>query len=386
MIRSIEGLRGVAALLVALFHAYVYSQWGGLPAQSMVLRHAWLFVDLFFVISGFVMASAYSDRLDTPRAAGAYMVRRFFRLYPLHLLTTVTALLAVVGVQTAKWILAANGLHVGSEPPFAVEFFNLKLLGLDLLLLQGVGILRMEIHNYPSWSISVEFWLYLIFALLMLAIRSRFLRIVISAAIVALSVAYFLVYWSSAPEALRTLDTRGLPRGLLSFFQGCLLFYFYQRLAAWFERPGGQLRWWTLSAAQAAAVALALYLVARQDMLGTWQLLIPFVFTLVVVLLLPDRGLIAALLQTRPVQWIGLHSYSIYLVHVTVLTVLDWPGRAIPEPAKHLVGLAYLGLVFGLSALSYRFIEAPWRDRGRRLAERIEAGDTFAGQGSTVQR
>jgi peptidoglycan/LPS O-acetylase OafA/YrhL len=289
-------------------------------------------------------------------------------------------------VQTAKWILAANGLQVGSEPPFAVEFFSLKLLALDLLLLQGVGILRMEIHNYPSWSISVEFWLYLIFALLMLAIRSRVLRIVISAAIVALSVAYFVVYWSSVPESLRTLDTRGLPRGLLSFFQGCLLFYFYQRLAAWFERPGGPLRWWTLSAAQAAATALALYLVARQDLLGTWQLLIPFAFTLVVVLLLPDRGLVAALLQTRPVQWIGLHSYSIYLVHVTVLTVLDWPGRAVPEPAKHLVGLVYLGLVFGLSALSYRYIEAPWRDRGRRLAERIEAGETFAGQGSTVQR
>ncbi len=386
MIRSIEGLRGVAALLVALFHAYVYGRWGGLPAQSMVLRHAWLFVDLFFVISGFVMASAYSDRLDTPRAAAAYMVRRFFRLYPLHLVTTAAVLLAVVGVQTAKWILAANGLQVGSEPPFAVEFFSLKLLALDLLLLQGVGILRMEIHNYPSWSISVEFWLYLIFALLMLAIRSRVLRIVISAAIVALSVAYFVVYWSSVPESLRTLDTRGLPRGLLSFFQGCLLFYFYQRRAAWFVRPGGPLRWWLLSAAQAAAAALALYLVARQDMLGTWQLLIPFAFTLVVVLLLPDRGLVAALLQTRPVQWIGLHSYSIYLVHVTVLTVLDWPGRAVPEPAKHLVGLAYLGLVFGLSALSYRYLEAPWRDRGRRLAERIEAGETFAGQGRTIQR
>ena len=80
MIRSIEGLRGVAALLVALFHAYVYNKWGGFPATSGVLQHAWLFVDLFFVISGYVMASAYSDRLDSGRAAFAYMIRRFFRL------------------------------------------------------------------------------------------------------------------------------------------------------------------------------------------------------------------------------------------------------------------------------------------------------------------
>ena len=74
-------------------------------------------------------------------------------------------------------------------------------------------------------------------------------------------------------------------------------------------------------------------------------------------------------------QWLGLHSYSIYLTHVTVLTVLDWPGRAVPEPAKHLVGLLYLALVFAVSALTYRYIEAPWRQRGKVLAERIEAGD-----------
>ena len=71
MIRSIEGLRGIAALMVALFHAYGYGNGGGLPAQSGVLQHAWLFVDLFFVISGYVMAAAYSERLDSWRSACA---------------------------------------------------------------------------------------------------------------------------------------------------------------------------------------------------------------------------------------------------------------------------------------------------------------------------
>jgi peptidoglycan/LPS O-acetylase OafA/YrhL len=395
LIRSIEGLRGVAALLVALFHAYVYGKWGGFPASSGVLQHAWLFVDLFFVISGYVMASAYSDRLDNGRSVFGYMIRRFFRLYPLHIVTTATVLLAVIGIQTVKLVLAHQGIKLGREEPFDFEFFDLKLLGLDVLLLQGVGIIRKEIHNYPSWSISVEFWLYLMFALLMLAVRPRVARIGASALIVAMSVAYFLVYWSSAPEPLRTLDTRGLPRGMLSFFQGVLLFYFYR----WFSTgsqaaghpaarstdrpavhpagraaPAGAM----LGVAQVGAVFLALYLVDRQHLLGTWQLLIPFAFSLLVLLLLPDRGIIAGLLQTRPMQWLGLHSYSIYLTHVTVLTVLDWPGRAVPEPAKHLVGLLYLALVFGASALTYRYIEAPWRQRGKVLAERVEAGDSFA--------
>lgn len=406
MIRSIEGLRGIAATLVVLFHAYVYGMWGGLPAQSGVLQHAWLFVDLFFVISGYVMASAYSDRLDSPRSAAAYMVRRFFRLYPLHIVTTATALLAVIGVQTAKLILAAYGLTIGTEAPFAVEFFNLKLLGLDLLLLQGVGIMRMEIHNYPSWSISVEFWLYLVFALLMLAIRGRAARIAVSAAIVVLCLAYFVTYWSTAPEALRTLDTRGLPKGMLSFFQGVLLYHLYQRIRPWLdEAPGAAahgerrqeapgldgprdrgLALGALSAAQVAAAGLALYLVDQQHLLGTYQLLIPFAFALLVLLVLPDRGLVASLLQTRPIQWLGRHSYSIYLTHVTVLTVLDWPGRTVPEPAKHLVVLVSLGVVFAFSALTYRYVEAPWRERGKRIARRIETGEAFVGQGNTMPR
>jgi len=397
LIRSIEGLRGVAALLVALFHAYVYSRWGGFPATLGVLQHAWLFVDLFFVISGYVMAAAYSDRLDSGRAAFGYMIRRFFRLYPLHVVTTATVLLAVLGIQTVKLVLAHQGIRIGREEPFGFDFFDLKLLGLDMLLLQGVGIIRKEIHNYPSWSISVEFWLYLMFALLMLAVRPRVARIAASALIVGMSVAYFLVYWSSAPEPLRTLDTRGLPRGMLSFFQGVLIYYFYRWLAARPKSAAGSpaaagapvvasaaamtQRMGVLSAAQVAATVLALYLVDRQHLLGTAQLVIPFVFALVVLLLVPDRGIVARLLHTRPLQWLGLHSYSIYLTHVTVLTVLDWLGRAVPEPAKHLVGLLYLALVFAMSMLTYRFVEAPWRERGKVLAARVESGDTFAREG-----
>jgi peptidoglycan/LPS O-acetylase OafA/YrhL len=121
--------------------------------------------------------------------------------------------------------------------------------------------------------------------------------------------------------------------------------------------------------------------VDRQHLLGTAQLAIPFAFALLVLLLVPDRGIVANLLQTRPMQWLGLHSYSIYLTHVTVLTILDWPGRAVPEPAKHLVGLFYLAAVFVASVLTYRYVEEPWRQRGRRLADRVEAGESFARQG-----
>ena len=176
-----------------------------------------------------------------------------------------------------------------------------------------------------------------------------------------------------------------------------LIYYFYRWLAARPKSAAGSpaaagapvvasaaamtQRMGVLSAAQVAATVLALYLVDRQHLLGTAQLVIPFVFALVVLLLVPDRGIVARLLHTRPLQWLGLHSYSIYLTHVTVLTVLDWLGRAVPEPAKHLVGLLYLALVFAMSMLTYRFVEAPWRERGKVLAARVESGDSFAREG-----
>ncbi len=384
MIRSIEGLRGVAALLVALFHVYVFGKWGGLPAAVGVLQHAWLFVDLFFVISGFVMAAAYSDRIGSAPALAGFMIRRFFRLYPLHLVTTLSVIAAVIAVQSVKWLLASRGIVLGSQRPFAVEFFDLPYFGLELLLLQGVGLMQKEIHNYPSWSISVEFWMYGLFGLFLLGVRTGWLRVVLSALIVLVCILHFVSFWSIAPPTLLTLDTQGLPRGLLSFFTGVLVFHVWQftgpSLARLAERRAA-----VLGLLQVGAALLALLLVDRQQTLGIGQLTIPFAFALLVWLLLPDVGLLARWLQTAPMQWLGMHSYAIYLTHITVQTVLDWPGRTLPEPWKHGVGIVFVVSVCLLSALCYRTIEIPWRERGKRIARRIEAagaGKSGAGSGT----
>ncbi len=374
MVRSIEGLRGLAALLVALFHAYVYGRWGGTPAQWPVLQHAWLFVDLFFVVSGCVMAAAYAGRLESSANLRAFMVRRFFRLYPLHVVTTFAVIATALAVQSAKWLLAQRGIVVGSEKPFAIPFFDADYLALEMLLLHGVGIVQRELHNYPSWSISVELWMYLLFGVAMLLVRGERARILLGAGIVAACTAWFAFRWAGAPAKAVTLDVQGMPRGLLSFFLGVLVHHCWVRLGsavAWraiASRPA------VLGAVQLLAALLALVLVARQPQLGVAQLAIPFVFALLVLVLLSDDGIVARGLQTRPMQWLGLHSYAIYLTHVCVQTVLDWPGRSVPEPAKHLVGVLFLAVVFGLSMLCYRFIEVPWRERGRRIAARIEAG------------
>lgn len=372
MIRSIEGLRGLAALMVVFFHAFVLARWGGAPADWGIVQNAWLFVDLFFVISGAIMAAVYGDRLRDGGQLRASFIKRVFRLYPLHLITTFTAIGAVIVVQGAKWAAARMGVHLGGEEPFAVEFFKLSYFLLELVMLQGVGIMTEALHNYPSWSLSVEFWMYLIFAVFFFRIRSVRWRLVVSVLLVVLCLLYFFRPGSGLPALALAPDTHSLPRGLFSFFIGVLVWHGWQRIqrdAACPSRKGtARQEWPGLSLMQLGLALMALGLVASRAVLGQWVYCIPFIFGLWVLSLLPDRGAVAWVLQTRPLQWLGVHSYSIYLVHVTVLTFFDWPGRHVSVPGKYGVVVVYLIVVILASAFSYRFIEVPWRERGRRLA------------------
>lgn len=350
--------------MVVFFHAFILARWGGVPAGWGLVQNAWLFVDLFFVISGVIMAAVYGERLRSGAQLRGFFIKRFYRLYPLHLVTTFSAIGAVILVQGAKWGAAQFGIQLGGEAPFAVEFFSLPYLLLELLMLQGLGIMTEALHNYPSWSLSVEFWLYLVFALLCFVVRNTRVRLLLSLAVVLGCLGWFLRPGSGLPASPLSADVHGLPRGLLSFFIGVLVWH------GWTAVRGSCARLpdWLPGLLQLLLGALALLMVASKPALGAWVYAIPAVFGLWVWSLLPDRGLLAALLQTRGLQWLGVHSYSIYLVHVTVLTCFDWPARRFDEPLKYGVVLVFLLAVFALSAFSYRWIEVPWRRKGRQLA------------------
>jgi len=293
VIRSIEGLRGVAALMVVFFHAFVLARWGGVPAQWGLVQNAWLFVDLFFVISGAIMAMVYGQRLQDGRQVRAFFIKRFFRLYPLHLVTTLTAIGAVIVVQGAKWAAAQAGVQLGGEQPFAVEFFKLSYFLLELVMLQGVGIMTEALHNYPSWSLSVEFWLYLAFAVLFFFVRSTRARVWASVAIVVLCLDHFLRVFSGLGPQVLAPDVHGMPRGLLSFFIGVLVWYGWQAVQPRLRNLSSPV----LGACQLVLAVLSLALIDMRADLGAWVYAIPFVFGLWVWSLLPDRGVVAAFLQ-----------------------------------------------------------------------------------------
>ena len=152
--RVLDSWRGIAALFVAIFHLNVLSAIYSLD----FIRNGYLFVDFFFVLSGFVITHTYSDRLGTLQSLGTFAIRRLGRLWPLH----VVVLLAFVAVEGAKAISAARGASF-YKPPFTDGTSPGSILT-NLFFGQSYGIERQLTWNPPSWSICAEFWTYFIFA------------------------------------------------------------------------------------------------------------------------------------------------------------------------------------------------------------------------------
>src|SRR5215467_5563526 len=79
----LDSWRGICAMMVVLYHVPEFFFFSDLA----VIRSGWLFVDFFFVLSGFVITYAYGSELANFRDAGQFIMKRFFRLYPLHFCT-----------------------------------------------------------------------------------------------------------------------------------------------------------------------------------------------------------------------------------------------------------------------------------------------------------
>src|SRR5215469_18857626 len=148
---SLDGLRGISAIAVVLFHI----TWSNHITETHLIRESYVFVDLFFILSGFVITRAYSTRIHTLREAGSFLALRFFRIYPLH----IAVLLAFILYEMAK----IPGIHLG----LAVHPFDERCEGFlsNLFLVESLTFSSgFPTWNVPSWSISCEMVAYVVFA------------------------------------------------------------------------------------------------------------------------------------------------------------------------------------------------------------------------------
>lgn len=293
--RVLDSWRGVAALLVALFHLNLYSAIYSLN----FIRNAYLFVDFFFVLSGFVITHSYSNHLATLEQLSSFAIRRFGRLWPLH----AVVLLAFLVVECGKALLAAHGASF-YLPPFTGTN-SLNTIPMNLVFGQSFGLVEHLTWNPPSWSICAEFWTYLVFAATLFAGSAWFggARLA-TASLIALmlagSVSVLVLFSQHGIDASYDL---GFVRCLYGFFVGHLTYRLFQ--------AASKIRFNIVSLEWGVLIVLVAYvsLAGRT----TYSFLAPVVFAVAVFVFAFEAGPVSRLMSNKVNDWLGRISYSIYM-------------------------------------------------------------------------
>ena len=350
-LHALTGLRFVAAVAVVVVHLRGHLA-ALLPATARVdpaLSAGFLGVDLFFVLSGFILGYHYLDAFPRvgPRAYGAFLRHRLARIYPLHLAT-----LGLLALFVGFMGVTGRGLD---DP----QAYGLRDLAANLLLTQCWTFGECAITwNGPAWSLSAEWFAYLCFPALAMVVR-RLRRGGPLLLALAVTVAAQL-----AITELAGLEG-GLSRIVATFTMGVLL--------ARLHLAGvPRLRWDAVAlwaAGAATVVAMGLATAGRSP-----APVIPLFGLLVLALANSPDGTLAGLLGSTRMRFWGQVSYGLYLTHALVLTVgaafirLEIVAAAgLPVRLGLLVGYVVAMLV--VAAAAYTEIETPWRRllRGRRL-------------------
>jgi peptidoglycan/LPS O-acetylase OafA/YrhL len=362
---ALDGWRGICACLVVLFHFHGYSPLYTNP----LVRNSYLFVDFFFVLSGFVIAWNYQTRLKGAADVRRFLILRLGRVYPLH----VFMLLCFVAWETLRLLAHAEGTFTGPHAPGAVLS--------NLLLVQSMGVHDGLTWNGPSWSISTEWWSYVLFALVCawLGLRSALLLVTAVAAPV------LLVHLSRS--GMDTTYDWGFIRCVFGFALGVACCRIYQLVAPFARSPGVA----TMTIAEGLIVFGVVAFVCAA---GTSALsfMAPFVFSAAVLIFAAEGGLVSRVFHSRPLKWLGMVSYSIYLTHFFFVLILPsiikkathqdfWSAMPIPGGQwvmvfgrNDLQGTLFYALAVAVtlvaSAFTYRWIEVPGREWTRKWLAR----------------
>jgi len=340
-IRSLTGVRGVAAVVIVVYHFGKFHLDRNAGTDVWDVPHGYMPVDMFFMLSGFVIGYVYGNAFLTEpwKNYRAFLIKRAARLYP--------AYLAICALYALKIALGLTG-----EETFA-RYSALDIVG-NLLMLVGWGL-----HIYPligvSWASSAELGSY--FAAPVLMRYALHKGIAAWAGCVALSLlAIYLISISgqgySGPLDVVSVDSLlPLLRALAGFTLGLATFRF-----------AGQLD--RLSATvQDALVLIVLFAIVEAAVFITDDLLVYLLFIPFIALLSRDGRVAKLLFGNRLVYHLGVISYSIYLIHPLFLTFAERSSRHFGSTVTAYVicVLVCFAAIWLLSYLSYRFIEIPGR-------------------------
>jgi peptidoglycan/LPS O-acetylase OafA/YrhL len=332
-IPSLDGLRGIAAVAVMVFHFNILPQ-ARLTDILPYLGRAYLSVDLFFLLSGFVMAHVYGQALATNWRAcwPDFAIARFARLYPVFAVTTVVMII----------IATLSDAHISG-----VSLSGRTLALQPFLLQQWAPGLSW---NYPSWSISTEAEAYTFFVVFSgLLLTGKYPRLLAACCIVVLIV----LSACSGGNLIYFVGVGALLRTLAEFSLGVLLY------RAHANGTGVPHSWVAISAALFGGAALITHLDFL--MVSGFACMIYYCVN-------ASDSLAGKLLNSRSSVALGKWSYSIYLWHVpmyfavmAVLAALNHPVTDLSVLSARLLILLLTLVVVAVSAVHYEYFETPMR-------------------------
>lgn len=354
-IKPLTSLRFFAALWVVLFHYWPNLAGASAHAEPAAIAKGYLGVELFFILSGFILSHVYRTSVETGRFRyGAFLWARLARVYPLHLAT-----LAAMGLMAA----AAGVAGIAVDP----NIMSWSSLPANLTLTQAWGLSPVAGWNHPSWSISAEWFAYLsfpAFAWAALKLKDRPLVAVgLAMAFIAILYAGFQAL-AGFPLTLATIRWGAL-RIVPCFAYGCALH------ALWRARPAENRNQALLGAVFSGAGVLVAAAAGASDTVIVIGLggLIFFLARLA------QTG--SDLLSARPLVYLGEISYSVYMICIPwkivfpnlVIRVLQLNNKELPLG----LWLVFLISVVPLAAASYHLIEKPARERMKLMADSLAA-------------
>lgn len=293
----LDTFRGIAAIIVAIYH---YTISDGLLRENPLISHGHRFVDFFFVLSGFIIYFNYHN-LSGFTEQKKFIVKRIWRLYPLHFFTLVLFLL----FEIFKAILYKYGFF--NSLPFTKN--NLEGFIANLLLLQGiVGDYTQFTWNYPSWSISVEFINYIFFAALLPVINKLGKYITPISFLIISLLALIVLNFDPKPFEYVLKCTYG-------FFLGCFTLFIYRIL---FENV--QFSKVLINVLEVFSAALMIVLVCFLP--EAYAGLLSPLYCVVILVFAREGGLISGFLKNKFLLLLGTLSYSIYMTHALIANVL----------------------------------------------------------------
>jgi peptidoglycan/LPS O-acetylase OafA/YrhL len=356
---TLDGLRGVAALLVVLFHLLEPYAHGDATAQ--IINHGYLAVDFFFLLSGFVIAYAYDDRWGS-MTLGGFLKRRLIRLQPMVVLGSLIGA-ALFGLQASPVFAKVAGTTVA-------QLITVMLLGMVMIPLPKSADIRGwdEIYplNGPQWSLFYEYLANLLYAIGLRRLSTRALAV-----LVALAAAALVHLAATGPRgdliggwALDAGGIRiGLTRVMFPFLAGVLM----KRLGA------------TITLPHAFLVSGALLVIAlgvprlggaeRPWLNGLYEAgCVILLFPLIVAIGAGERA--GSGLAAGAARVFGALSFPLYITHFPLIYLYTaWVSEARPAPlAGAAVGVGVLAAALTIAYASLRLYDMPVR---RWLASRL---------------